>query len=136
VRVHLVDTGPLVAYLDRSDHHHAWAVKTLQRLPAPLRSAESVLTEAGYLLRTVAGAGDRLLDLVEIGAVAIEGLLPAEVQTLRRFLRKYAVADYADACLVRLSEIHEDSTVITIDTDFRHYRRHRNRAIPLVAPWQ
>jgi hypothetical protein len=40
----------------------------------------------------------------------------------------------ADACLVRLSELHADSEVLTLDSDFRIYRRHGNRIIPVVLP--
>jgi predicted nucleic acid-binding protein len=40
----------------------------------------------------------------------------------------------ADACLVRLSELHRDSTVFTLDSDFRIYRRHGNKVIPVLMP--
>lgn len=135
VRAHLLDTGPLVAFLDRSDHHHLWAAQALAGLPAPLHTGEAILTEALYLLQNIPGAQDRVLDLVESSALVIHTLLPAEVQPLRKFLKKYEPADYADACLVRLSEIHQDSALVTVDADFRRYRRHRNQPIPLLAPW-
>lgn len=135
MRVHLVDTGPFVAYLDRTDHHHSWALETLSGLPAPLWTADSVIAESIYLLRSVKSAGDRLLHLVETAALRLHHLLPDETAPLRRFLNKYPEADYADACLVRLSETHPDSVIITLDTDFHHYRRNRNQVIPLIAPW-
>ena len=40
----------------------------------------------------------------------------------------------ADATLVRLSELHRDCRVFTLDADFRIYRRHRNKAIPVLLP--
>ena len=40
----------------------------------------------------------------------------------------------ADSCLVRLSELHSDCEVITLDADFRLYRRHGRQAISLLAP--
>ena len=40
----------------------------------------------------------------------------------------------ADACLVRLSELHSDSEVFTLNSDFRIYRRHGNNVIPVLMP--
>jgi hypothetical protein len=42
--------------------------------------------------------------------------------------------DLADACLVRMSEMHADCVVWTPDSDFRVYRRHGRQTIPLLAP--
>jgi predicted nucleic acid-binding protein len=44
--------------------------------------------------------------------------------------------DFADACLVRLSEIHAKSLVWTTDSDFNIYRRHGRQVVPVMAPWQ
>ncbi len=41
---------------------------------------------------------------------------------------------FADACLVRMTELHPDSMLITLDGDFRVYRRHGRQAIPLATP--
>lgn len=43
---------------------------------------------------------------------------------------------FADACLVWMSEIHDDVRVMTVDRDVRIYRRYRRRVIPLIAPWK
>ena len=40
----------------------------------------------------------------------------------------------ADATLVRLAELNDDSSVFTLDADFRIYRRHRNKIIPVMMP--
>lgn len=40
----------------------------------------------------------------------------------------------ADACLVRLAELHSGAKVFTLDSDFRIYRRHGNKTIPLLMP--
>jgi len=42
--------------------------------------------------------------------------------------------DFADACLVLMSEEIEDSLLITLDKDFKFYRRRGRRVIPLLAP--
>ena len=45
----LLDTGPLVALLDRSDAHHAWAVEQMRNVTLPFRKADSVVTEAASI---------------------------------------------------------------------------------------
>lgn len=40
----------------------------------------------------------------------------------------------ADACLVKMAEMNPDSTVVTLDSDFKIYRKHRNQLIPLMTP--
>ena len=47
----ICDTGPLLAYLNRSDAHHAWAVELMKAVRAPLLVSEPVLTEVVYFLR-------------------------------------------------------------------------------------
>jgi predicted nucleic acid-binding protein len=59
-----------------------------------------------------------------------------EQTDLRALMRRYRnrPMSLADACLVRLSEIHTGGEVFTLDTDFRIYRRHGNKVIPVLMP--
>ncbi len=59
-----------------------------------------------------------------------------EQADLRSLMRRYRnrPMSLADACLVHLSEIHADGEVFTLDSDFRIYRRHGNRVIPVRMP--
>ena len=41
---------------------------------------------------------------------------------------------FADACLVRLAELHPGGVIFTFDADFRIYRRHGNKVIPVLMP--
>lgn len=52
-------------------------------------------------------------------------------------MRRYAAVamSLADACLVRLSELHRDCRVLTLDRDFARYRRHGRSVIPIISPW-
>ena len=63
-------------------------------------------------------------------------MLPAEVHWVDRMLDRYGERmDYADACLVRLSELHREHTIVTTDAkDFRVYRRFRREPLPLLVP--
>ena len=72
----IVDTGPLVAFLDRAEQHHPWVIKQVKELDAPLLVCEPVLAEAMYLLARFPKAQDALFGLLENGAFRI-GSRPA-----------------------------------------------------------
>jgi predicted nucleic acid-binding protein len=131
----ILDTGPLVGFLDSSDQWHEWSVARFGELPSPMLTCEAVLSEATYLL----GGGpatDRLFEMMELSALEIAPLFPAESPKIRAFMTRYAGrAQLADACLVRLSELHPKARVLTCDgEDFRIYRRHRSERIPIISP--
>ena len=134
----LLDTGPLVAFFDRRDRHHEWALEQWRRAPIPLLTCEAVLAEATYLLQEHAGLNPaRVLELIERGVVTIPFQITEHSAVVARLLKKYSDQNMqlADACLVRMSEISGNSRVFTIDrTDFGVYRRFERRVIPLVAP--
>ena len=131
----ILDTGPLVGFLDASDQWHEWSLARFSELPSPMLTCEAVLSEANYLLGGKPGA-DRILEMIELGALDIVPLFPRETPHIRAFMARYGVrAQLADACLVRLSELHPHCQVLTTDSaDFRVYRRHRNERLPLIAP--
>ena len=133
----VADTGPLVAALRARDRDHAWARAQLSSLSDPLATCEAVLTEAFYLLRAVPGGHERLAALVDRGAIEVRFDFQDERDPVLRLLRKYADTpmSFADACLVRMSELHRDSRIFTLDRDFDAYRRNGRERIPLLAPW-
>jgi uncharacterized protein len=133
----VVDTGPLVAALLERDRDHAWTRAQLQGLPAPLATCEAVLSEAFFLLQRVRGGGERLGALIDRGAVESRFDFQDERDSVLRLLRKYADTpmSFADACLVRMTELHRDSRILTLDRDFAAYRRNGRERIPLLAPW-
>lgn len=134
----LLDTGPLVAFFDRSDRHHEWAVQQWSRAPIPMLTCEAVVAEATYLLSEHARLSPgKLLELFERKLIKVGINLEEEASALARLLQRYADQDMqlADACLVRLSEIKRDSRVFTLDaTDFRVYRRFERQVIPMITP--
>jgi predicted nucleic acid-binding protein len=67
----IVDTGPLIALLDRSERHHAWVADRIEELDAPLLVCEPVLAETMYLLARLGKAQDALFGLLENGALRI-----------------------------------------------------------------
>jgi predicted nucleic acid-binding protein len=131
----LCDTGPLVAFLNRRDPHHAWAVNLMKQVAPPLVTSEAVLTEAAYFLREDALPVDPLFELLERGALTLEFDLAAHWPRVRRLMARYAQMDLADASMVVMSELKIDSQVLTLDRrDFSAYRRHDRQVIPFVAP--
>src|SRR4029077_8041619 len=75
VRAVLVDAGPLVALLDRSDGHHNEIVEVIKKVQDPLVSVWPVLAEAMYLLSFSWRAQKALWEILESGTVQ---LLPLE----------------------------------------------------------
>ena len=137
MRVVLADTGLIVAYLNRRDRHHAWAVGALKQLRPPLLTCEAVLSEAVYLLRSDPSGGDRVMELVTRGMVCAKFDLQAEATAVTALIRRYLSLpmDLADACLVRMSELHPDCTLVAVDSEFRDiYRRNGRQVIPTELP--
>ncbi len=133
----ILDTGPLVGWLDASDHLHPWSVEVFAGFDSPLLTCDAVLAEACHLLRSTRTAQDRILEMVQLGGLIVHPMMPAEASAIRGLLRRYEDQgmDFADGCLVRLSEIYPDCRIITADVqDFRVYRRHGRQTIPLLTP--
>jgi hypothetical protein len=92
-----------------------------------------VLTEAAHFLRSP----EKLLEAVGRGLLVSRFDTQAASPRLRELVNKYAdhPMDFADACLVYMSEQTKDCRIVTIDrADFTVYRRHGRDAIPLVLP--
>ena len=132
----LVDTGPLVAYLDRSDRHHAWAKQCFMQISRPLLTCEAVIAEALFLLRRGGINPDNLLSLISRGLVLPEFRLGPEIASIQQLMKSYlnVPMSLADACLVRMAEIYEASEIMTLDSDFTIYRKSRRKVIPLRRP--
>lgn len=132
----IVDTGPLVAFLNANDSHHAWAREILATVEPPLLTCEAVLSECCFLLHRIPRGQDAVLSLVARGVIEIGFLLSDELGPVRKLMERYASVpmSLADGCLVRMSELIPRATVLTVDSDFRIYRRNRRQAIPTLLP--
>lgn len=130
----LLDTGPLVALLDAGDQDHPRCVAAAQRLRGELVTTWPVVTEAMDLLSGALGAPDRVLELLETGAVRLAPLDASDVPALRRLMRRYASlpTDVADASVVRVAERDGIFDVFTLDRHFRVYRIARGQAFAII----
>ena len=128
----IADTGLLVGFLDASDQFHGWASQCFADLRVGLTTCEAVLAETEFL---VSGSGPQLMEMVRRGTLRTVPLLPDHAEQLAALMRRYARMQFADACVVRLSEVLADSVVYTTDgRDFAIYRRRRNEPIKAVTP--
>ena len=132
----LLDTGPLLALIDARDAYHDWSRLQFADIEPPLLTCEPVLTEACFLAQRELGNTDSLLALLTNGVVRLSFSLHENWTEVCSLLRRYTNVpmSLADACLVRMSELNKDSTVLTLDSDFRVYRRHVRNSIPLFLP--
>jgi predicted nucleic acid-binding protein len=132
----VVDTGPLVALLNRRERHHAWVKLRLRDQAPPLLTCEAVLTEAVFLLRRIDPGARSLMTLLERGALRLAFHLGDHQEQVARLMTKYADVpmSLADACLVRMTESLPRVTVMTFDADFHVYRRNGRQVVPTTMP--
>ncbi|MCY3988640.1 MAG: PIN domain-containing protein [Gammaproteobacteria bacterium] len=132
----ILDTGPLVALLNSGDRYHGWAVDQWSRIAPPLTTCEAVLAEACFLVQPFAGGQMAVLDLVRRGVLDASFQLAEEAGAVSRLLKKYrdVPMSLADGCLVRMAELDGDGAVLTLDSDFRVYRKNGRQVIPTLSP--
>ncbi len=134
----IVDTGPLVALLNRNDRFHSWAVEIMDNLTLPLLTCEPVITEACYLLNKMSPTQgtSNILALIQQRFIEVSFNLGEQFERVRQLAQKFADTpmDFADACLVRMCEIHSHSTVLTLDRDFKIYRKNNTQVINSLIP--
>ena len=133
----LIDSGPLVATLNKTDQWHGWAVEEIKLIEPPFLTCDAVISEALFLLRKTRGdAVQGLLHLLQSGVLDLSFSLDRERAPVARLLGKYADVPMAlaDACLTRMVELHPGARVFTTDGDFRIYRTTGRTVIPMIAP--
>ena len=132
----LLDTGPLVAFLNRRDRHHEWALAQWANAKPRFLTCEAVLAEACFLLRRLSGGSQAVMQLLARGIVTAPFRLEEEPSAVAKLLFRYASVpmSLADACLVRMAERYPSGIVMTLDRDFRIYRKHGRQVIPVKMP--
>lgn len=132
----LLDSGALVALLAADDAYHRWVVEKWTGLDEPLLTCEAVLTEACFLLARSPNGVQQLWKLFQRGGVQVGFSLVLETGAVSNLMSRYANVpmSLADACLVRMTELNDRATVLTLDSDFRIYRKNRRQSIPLIFP--
>ena len=132
----LLDTGPLVAFLNRRDEYHEWAMAQWSQIAPPMATCEAVLSEACFLLSRMHGGSEPIMDLLQRKIIVPSFRLEDQIQPIQKLLKKYRSVpmSLADACLVRMSELYPENRVLTLDSDFGLYRRNGRQMIPAIMP--
>ena len=132
----LLDTGPLVAFLKRQDNFHQWAIAELEKVQLPVLTCEAVIVETCFLLQKTYNAQETVLSLLNTGAIQISFSLAEEAGVIEQLMKRYQSVpmSLADACLVRMSELYPSSILLTLDSDFKIYRRNRNQLVATIMP--
>ena len=132
----LLDTGVIVALLDRSERHHKSCVAALEAVTGPLVTCEAVIAESCYLLRSLEGAPEAILENVVSGIFQIPFQLSRSASQIQRVSRKYQdrEVDFADACLIHLATELHTGEILTLDHDFELYRWSVNKPFHLLIP--
>jgi predicted nucleic acid-binding protein len=130
----LLDTGFIVALLDRSESLHKACTRTVRAVEVPLITCEAVITESCYLLRSLLGAPEAVIENVAAGIFQIPFQLSRETAGVKQVLRKYKdrKIDLADACLICLADQFETADILTLDRDFAIYRWGKNKPFRML----
>lgn len=129
-----VDAGFLAALIERRERHHDWAVAAAVQHPRPWQTCEPVLSEAFFLLDRQEKAA--LTALFKRDQLLASFRFSEHKQTIIALMQKYGEVpmSFADACLVRMTELLPESVLLTTDADFRIYRRHGRQVVPCILP--
>lgn len=130
----IVDTGFLVALISGRDRNHDWAARAAEQHPPSWQTCEAVLTETFHLLG--ASRAGLVLSLLQRDALRVAFAFQKERKPVIALMKKYSGVpmSFADACLVRMSEVVANPIVLTTDADFRIYRRHSRQSVPSIMP--
>jgi predicted nucleic acid-binding protein len=131
----IVDTGPIVAFFDRSERYHQWSCEQFKQLDSPLITSEPVITEAMFLLRGFPAAQEKLLTLVSKRLLLVEFSIQEEIDALLAVWKRYrnVPASLADVSLIRIAE-SADLPICTLDSDFSVYRKESGGILKVVHP--
>ena len=132
----VLDTGPLVALLDARDRHHKWSVAQWADIEPPLLTCESVISEACFLLDQTRAGSAAVFEMLVRKVVALSFHLDEQLKEVQALRTKYSDVpmSVADASLVRMAEQFSRSALLTLDGDFKVYRKHGRYVIPLILP--
>lgn len=132
----LLDTGPLVAFINGRDRYHDWAMAQWAQIAPPLLTCEAVISEACFLLKGTKRGQTAVIELISRGVLHLPIRIEEHLKQMTWLLDKYndVPMSLADACMVRMSELYSGSFLLTLDADFKIYRKNKKKAIPVLSP--
>jgi predicted nucleic acid-binding protein len=132
----LIDAGVIVALLNRNEPRHLTCAEAVAAIHHPLATCEAVIAESCYLLRKIPGASEKVVANVARGIFEIPFQLSKVADSVRETMHKYrdTPADFADACLIQMADELGTGDILTLDSDFRHYRWRKTHPFNLLIP--
>jgi uncharacterized protein len=132
----LLDTGVIVALLDRRQSRHIDCGRAIAGIHRPLVTCEAVIMESCHLLAHIPGVDAAILDNVSKGIFQVPFQLSSSADKIAAFLRKYhdTPASFADACLIQMADELNTGDILTLNSDFLHYRWRKTRHFNLLIP--
>ncbi len=121
----LIDTGAILALLDRGDGWHKACVESFRQLRLPLLTSQAVLTELFDLVGESRAEMEAAWRFIRSGAVIVASIDDAELPHIHALMLRYSdrPMDFADATLVYLAKRESLPTILTVDhSDFETYR--------------
>jgi predicted nucleic acid-binding protein len=121
----LIDTGAILALLDRNDRWHLACSAAFRQLRLPLLTSEAILTELFHLVGDSRAEMEAAWKFIRSGALVVAAIEHAELLHSHALMSRYAdrPMDFADATLVYLAKRESLSTILTVDhADFKTYR--------------
>jgi len=136
VKSWLVDTGPLVAYLDAHDHSHTEVVRAWESFSGQLYTTSAVITETMHFVSTATDGASILAELVDTSSMEVYDLTqPPELREAAALMKQYSDTpmDFADATLLLLAEAIKVHNILTLDRrGFTVFRTRDNRPLQNV----
>lgn len=136
MKVWLLDTGPLVAYLDGRDRMHGDVAECLEGFTGHLVTTSVVITEAMHFVSESPDGPEALASFANaVGLLVYECAHPLQIKDAVQLMNKYAETpmDFADATLILLADQLSVVEILTLDRrGFSTYRNSRGKPFRLV----
>jgi uncharacterized protein len=136
----LIDTGAILALLDKSDEWHSVCHATFRQLPFPLLTSEAVLTELFHVVGDFPQRIEAAWKLFQVGIITLASIEHSELSDIKALMLRYSdrPMDFAAATLVHLAQREAIHVVFTVDQgDFAVYRiggKRRFQVLPIERP--
>ena len=131
----ILDTGPLVAFLDRREQHHAQVNQFFKEQTLPFATCEPVITEACFILGHMPQAIQQIGRWISEGVIKIDFSLSHDNQQVFGLMKKYRdlPMSLADACLVTMCKLQSNCRIFTLDSHFHIYRTSTRKIIKTIG---
>ncbi len=132
-----IDTGPVIAILNKRDEHHLWATDKTSQIENDLVTTSIIIAEAFYILKKLPKGIEGLFQIIEEGFIKVEESYPKNMVFIHELVLKYDDIDASigDISLLSIIDDPKHSKVFTLDYDFHIYRDKKGKPLDLISPY-